>query len=132
MYLGQPACVPQDRSLEGANLCTFHHWFGRLSKICCEACHELPMSITRLQALVQSKVGSHTLPIEQGRVVKPGVPRHLHQCNLCSTAVGNERLERHIVFQVLLLQGHQGSVSQAGSGCLELSAFVHVAQGPHD
>lgn len=46
-------------------------------------CHELPMSIARLWALVQFRVGSHALPIEQGWFVRPSLPRHLCHCNLC-------------------------------------------------
>ena len=49
------------------------------------------MRITRLRALVQFRVGPHSLPVEQGRFVRPSLPRHLRRCNLCSTrAVGAE------------------------------------------
>ena len=49
------------------------------------------MSITRLRALVQFRLGSHSLPVEQGRFVRPCLPRHLHRCDLCNTqAVGDE------------------------------------------
>ena len=38
------------------------------------SCHELPCA-----------------PVQQGRFVRPSLPRHLHRCNLCSTrAVGDE------------------------------------------
>ena len=60
-----------------ANLCTHHHWFGRQSESCFEPYHEMPMSITRLWAMVQIRVGSHALLIEQGRFVRPSLPRHL-------------------------------------------------------
>ena len=89
---------------KGAKLCTCHHWSGCPSKICCEPYYELPMSITRLSALVQIRVGSYALPIqsfkgqpiqsscsEQGRFVRPSLPRHLRPCNPCSIrAVGDE------------------------------------------
>ena len=82
---------PRTAPSKGAKLCTYHHWFGRPSKVCCEPYYELPMSITRLRALVQFRVGSHSLPVEQGRFVRPGLSRHLRRCNLCSTrAVGDE------------------------------------------
>ena len=49
------------------------------------------MSITRLQALVQFRLGSHSLPVEQGRFLRPSLPRHLHRCDLCNAqAVGDE------------------------------------------
>ena len=54
------------------------------------------MSITRLRALVQFRLGSHCLPVEQGRFVRPSLPRHLRRCDLCNTqAVGDEL---HYVF----------------------------------
>ena len=44
----------------------------------------------------QFRMGSHALPVEQGRLAKPAVPRHLRRCTLCGTrALGNER---HFVF----------------------------------
>ena len=54
------------------------------------------MSIPRLRALVQFRLGSHSLPVEQGRFVRPCLPRHLRRCDLCNTqAVGDEL---HYVF----------------------------------
>ena len=45
---------------------------------------------------MQFRLGSHTLPVEQGRLGKQKVPRHLRRCTLCAThAVGDER---HYVF----------------------------------
>ena len=36
-------------------------------------------------------LGSHSLPIEQGRFVRPSLPRLLRRCDLCNTrAVGDE------------------------------------------
>ena len=38
----------------------------------------------------------HSLPVEQGRFVRPSLPRHLRRCDLCNTqAVGDEL---HYVF----------------------------------
>ena len=87
---------PRAAPSKGAKLCTYHHWFGRPNKIHCEPYYELPMSITRLRALMQFRLGSHSLLVEQGRFVRPCLPRHLRRCNLCSTqAVGDEL---HYVF----------------------------------
>ena len=57
---------------------------------------ELPMPISRVQLLMQFRMGSHALPVEQGRLAKPAVPRHLRRCTLCGTrALGDGR---HFVF----------------------------------
>ena len=59
--------------------------------------YELPMPITKLRALLQFRLGSHALPIEQGRFSKPQVPRNLRRGSLCSTrSVGDER---HYLFE---------------------------------
>ena len=42
---------PRAAPSKGPKLCTYHHWFGRPNKVHCEPHYELPMSITRLQAL---------------------------------------------------------------------------------
>ena len=76
---------PRTAPSKGAKLCTYHHWFGRPNKVHCEPYCELPMSITRLRALVQFRLGSHSLPVEQGRFVRSSLPRHLRRCSLCST-----------------------------------------------
>ena len=59
---------------------------------------ELPMPISRVQLLMQFRMGSHALPVEQGRLAKPDlpVPRHLRRCTLCGTRVLGD--ERHFVF----------------------------------
>ena len=65
--------------------------FGRPSNLRFEPYYELPMGISKLRALVQFRLGSHTLPIEQGRFARPAVPRHLRWCTVCDTqAVGDE------------------------------------------
>ena len=49
------------------------------------------MGIRKLRASVQFRLGSHTLPIEQGRFARPALPRLLRQCTACDTqAVGDE------------------------------------------
>ena len=50
------------------------------------------MPITKLRALLQFRMGSHALPVEQGRFARPVIPRNLRRCTLCSTrSVGDER-----------------------------------------
>ncbi len=42
--------------------------------------------------MVGVQAGAHSLPIEQGRVGRLKVPRHLRKCTFCTTnAVGDER-----------------------------------------
>ena len=57
---------------------------------------ELPMPISRVRLLMRFRMGSHALPVAEGRLAKPAVPRHLRRCTLCRTrALGDER---HFVF----------------------------------
>ena len=61
-----------------------------------EPYHDLPTSITKLRLLLHFRMGCHSLPVEQGRLGRPSVPRHLRRCMLCAAcAVGDER---HCVF----------------------------------
>ena len=56
----------------------------------------MPMPLSRLRLLMQFRMGSHSLPVEQGRLARPMVPRQLRQCTLCDAhAIGDER---HYVF----------------------------------
>ena len=55
-----------------------------------------PMVISKHRALVQFRLGSHTLPIEQGRFARPAVPRHLRRCTVCITQAVGDQL--HCVF----------------------------------
>ena len=79
--------------------------------------YDLPLSITRLRAIMQFRLGSHGLPIEQGRFVRPRLPRHLRRCTLCRTlSVGDER---HYLFECPELH-----MARAQS-----SSLFHDAQG---
>ena len=54
------------------------------------------MPISRVRLLMQFRMGSHALPVEQGRLAKPVITRYLRRCTLCGTrALG---VERHFVF----------------------------------
>ncbi len=49
-------------------------------------------SLLELRRLMQFRLGSHDLPIEQGRMARPIIPRYLRRCTLCSRhAPGDER-----------------------------------------
>ena len=48
------------------------------------------MSTAKLQRILRFRMGSHLLPIEQGRHLR--LPRHRRVCGLCHTgALGDER-----------------------------------------
>ena len=50
----------------------------------------VPMSTAKLQRILRFRMGSHLLPIEQGRHLR--LPRHRRVCRLCHTgALGDER-----------------------------------------
>ena len=45
---------------------------------------------------MQFCMGSHALPVEQGRLARPAIPWHLRRCTLCETMALVD--ERHFVF----------------------------------
>ena len=80
----KPSCA---HTLHGS--CAQAGWV--LSRILTSLC---PLS--RVRVLMQFRMGSHSLPIEQGRLARPMIPRQLRRCTLCDTrGVGDER---HYVF----------------------------------
>ncbi len=65
--------------------------------------YELPLPVTKLRSIFHFRVGAHSLPIEQGRIEVPQVPRHLRRCTFCATnAIGDER---HCVVDCPRFQG---------------------------
>ena len=81
---------------KGAKLCTYFAWFLRPGRLGVEPYFDIPMPLSRMRLLMQFRMGSHSLPVEQGRLARPMVPRQLRRCMLCSTyAIGNKR---HYVF----------------------------------
>ena len=87
-----PRTAPSRR----AKLCTYFASFLRPSQLKTVPYFELLMPISRLQLLMQFRMGSHALPVEQGRLAEPAVPGYLRCCTLCGTrALGDER---HFVF----------------------------------
>ena len=94
--LGWSACVPKDIPFKGANLCTYFAWFFRPGQLRFELYFDIPMPRSRLRFLMQFRVGFHSLPVEQGRLARPRIPRQLRWCMFCDTnAIGDER---HYVF----------------------------------
>ena len=98
-----------------AKLCTCFAWFLRPGQLKTVPYFEIPMPISGLQLLMQFRMGSHTLPMEQGRLARPAVPRHLRRCTLCGTrALGDER---HFVFLMPPFCPHSPPVSFIVSRC---------------
>ena len=83
---------PRSASSKKAKLCTYLRWFLRPERCSVEPCYDLPFSIKKLSSVLHFRMGSHALPVEQGRLGRPAVPRHLRRCTFCTTrAVGDER-----------------------------------------
>ncbi len=83
-----PRTAPSAR----AKSCTCLRWFARPGKMLAAPYFELPISLSKLRRLVQLRLGSHDVLIEQGRMARPIVPRYLRRCTLCSQrALGDER-----------------------------------------
>ena len=88
-----PRTAPSAR----AKLCTYLRWFARPDGCSVEPYYDLPMSITKLGSIMHFRMGSHSLPIEQGRLNRPPVPRHLRRCTFCTTRDVDIGDEKHCV-----------------------------------
>ncbi len=94
---------PRGAPSRGAKLCTYLRWFARPDRVNTEPYYELPLPVTKLRSIFHFRVGAHSLPVEQGRIEMPQVPRHLRRCTFCATnAIGDER---HCVFDCPHFQG---------------------------
>ena len=77
-----------------AKLCRWYAWFLRPGQLRTVPYSVLPMPIfsLALQLLMQVRMGSHALPVEQDGLARQGNHWHLRCCTLCETQVlGNER-----------------------------------------
>ena len=87
---------PRPAPFKRAKLCTYFAWFLRPIQLKTVPYFEITMPISRLRLLMQVRMGSHALLVEQDRLARPAIPRHLRCCTLCETrALGDER---HFVF----------------------------------
>ncbi len=65
-------------------------WFGRPQNAACPSYWESPMGNAKLHRILRFRMGSHHLPVEEGRHFN--LPRASRVCNLCNTgALGDER-----------------------------------------
>ena len=77
---------------KGAKLCTSFAWLFLPSQLGSEPYFDHPMPLSSLRLLMQFGMGSHSLPVEEGRLARPMVPRQLRWCTLCDAhAIGDER-----------------------------------------
>ena len=85
--------------------------------------YELPMPITRLRALLHFRMGSHALPVEQGRFARPHITRNFRRCTLCNTgAVGDER---HFCFEYPSFDGIRAQYADLyDSSCGAMRSFM--------
>ncbi len=94
---------PRGAPSRGAKFCTYVRWFAWPDRVNTEPYYELPLPVAELRSIIHLRVGAHSLPVEQGRIEMPQVPRHLHRYTFCATnAIGDER---HCVFDCPRFQG---------------------------
>ena len=97
----------------GVKLCTYRRWFSRPAHQVCPVYWEVPMSTAKLQRILRFRMGSHLLPIEQGRHLR--LPRHRRVCRLCHTgALGDER---HMLLECPALADLRDEYSPLVAGC---------------
>ena len=87
---------PRLAPTKGAKLCTYFAWSFRSGQLRFEPYLDVPMPLFRLRILMQFRMGSHSLPVEQGRLARPMVLRQLRRCTLCNTHAKGD--EQHYVF----------------------------------
>ena len=84
--------LPQDPRLApsaGGKLCTYHRWIGRPQSAACPSYWESPMINAKLHRIIRFRMGSHHLPVEEGRHFN--LPRASRVCNCNTGALGDER-----------------------------------------
>ena len=108
--------VPLDPRLcphHGVKLCTYHRWFSRPTGQACPTYWDVPIGIAKLHRIFRFRMGSHLLPIEQGRHIN--LPRNRRVCRLCRTgALGDER---HMLLECSALADLRQQYSTLISGC---------------
>ena len=78
-----------------------HRWFGRPQNAACPSYWESPMGNAKVHRILRFRMGSHHLPIEEGRHLYQ--PRASRVCNLCNTGALDD--ERHMLLECPALAG---------------------------
>ena len=76
-------------------LCAYHRWFGRPQNAACPSYWESPMGNAKLHRILRFCMGSHHLPVEEGRHFN--LPRAICVCNLCDTDASGDA--RHMLLE---------------------------------
>ena len=109
---------PKLSSSSGVKLCTYQQWFARPAGFHCLNYWDVPMGTAKLQRIFRYRMGSHMLPIEQGRHLQ--LPRHRRVCKLCRTgALGDER---HLLLECPALADVRTEFSQLIARCSGIMA----------
>ena len=109
---------PRLSSSSGVKLCTYQRWFARPAGSHCPNYWDVPMGTAKLQRIFRFRMGSHMLPIEQGRHLQ--LPRHRRVCKLCRTgALGDER---HLLLECPALADVRTEFSQLIAHCSGIMA----------
>ncbi len=75
-------------------------------------------------------MGAHSLPVEQGRIEMPKVPRHLRRCTFCATTtIGDERPPVFDCPHFHSLWQQHAEIFRDSHDAMR-SRMSHVAQGP--
>ena len=123
--------LPQDprlAPLAGVKLCTYHRWFGRPQNAACPSYWESLMGNARLHRILRFRMGSHHLPVEEGRHFT--LPRASRVCNLCNTgALGDER---HMLLECPALAGLRLQFSSLLLPCSSVMRRLLWAKDQHE
>ena len=123
--------LPQDPRLApsaGVKLCTYHRWFGRPQNAACPSYWESPMGNAKLHRILRFRMGSHHLPIEEGRHFNQ--PRASRVCNLCNTAALGD--ERHMLLECPALAGLRLHFSSLLMSCSSVMRRLLWAKDQHE
>ena len=123
--------LPQDPKLApsaGVKLCTYHRWFGRPQNAACPSYWESPMGNAKLHRILRFRMGSHHLPIEEGRHFNQ--PRASRVCNLCNTAALGD--ERHMLLECPALAGLRLHFSSLLMSCSSVMRRLLWAKDQHE
>ena len=118
--------LPQDPRLApsaGVKLCTYHRWFERPQNAACPSYWESPMGNAKLHWILRFRMGSHHLPVEEGRHFN--LPRASRVCNLCNTAALGD--ERHMLLECPALAGLRLHLSSLLISCPTQTLFHPIS-----
>ena len=111
---------PRVSSSSGVKLCTYQRWFARPAGSHCPNSWDIPMGTAKVQRIFRVRMGSHMLPIEQGRHLQ--LPRHRRVCKLCHAGALSD--ERHLLLECPALADVRTQFIQLIAHCSGIMARV--------